>query len=199
MTYGEMKDLVLQLLNRYSVAGEQVQLQYNGQADAVARIPALTRDALYYITTTARRLRTVAELAEPEILGGMLAYDLPDDCYQMAAGLVQVLPDGTVRRNHDYRQAGGRRVLLPKSAEGKLLVEYFRYPAVPAGVPEDDDFLDCPPEAQTAVAYYVAAHLSMEDDRYLHGALYNEFEMKLARLQEGPMVECGRTEDVYGQ
>ena len=198
MTYGEMKDLVLQLLHRYSVAGETVPLSYNEQADTVARIPALTRDALYYITTTVRRLRAVAELANPEELGGMLVYDLPDDCYQPAAGLLQILPDGTVCRMGNYRFVGGRQVLVPKEEKGVLLVEYFRYPAVPVGVPEDDDFLDCPPEAQTAVAYYVAAHLSMEDNQYLHGALYNEFERKMTRLQEGQMQEWGRTEDVYG-
>ena len=44
----------------------------------------------------------------------------------------------------------------------------------------------------------VAAHLAMEDDQYLHGSLYNEFEMKLARLQEGAYLECGVTEDAYG-
>lgn len=198
MTYGEMKELVLQLLHRYSVAGETVPLTYQDQADAVLRIPALTRDALYYIATSTRRLRTVAELAEPEEVGGWLAYDLPEDCYQLAAGLLRIRPDGTMKRERDYRLVGGRQVLTPRDRPGKLLVEYFRYPAVPVGLPEDDDFLDCPPEAQSAVAYYVAAHLSMEDDHYIHGALYNEFEMKMARLQEGQMVECGSTEDVYG-
>lgn len=199
MTYGEMKDLVLQLLNRYTIAGEPVAQTYNDQADLAARIPALTRDALYYITTTTRRLRTVAELAEPEQMGGMQVYDLPDDCYQMIGGLLQAASDGSIRRVYRYLPLGGRQVLIPNGLKGPWMVEYFRYPSVPAGIPEDDDFLDCPPEAQTAVAYYVASHLAMEDDRYLQGALYNEFEMKMARLQEGLWVERGVTENVYGQ
>jgi len=198
MTYGEMKELVLQLLNRYSVAGETVPLTYNDQADAVARIPALTRDALYYLATTVRRLRTVAELAEPEMLGSQLVYDLPEDCYQLAGGVLRILPDGTVRRERNCRVLGGRQLLVPGAWTGRLLVEYFRYPAVPVGIPEEDDFLDCPPEAQAAVAYYVAAHLSMEDNPYLYSALYNEFERKAALLQEGQTLECGGTEDVYG-
>lgn len=198
MTYGEMKDFVLQLLNQYSVAGETVPLHYNNQADAVARIPNLTRDGLYYVTTTVRRLRAVAELAEPEPVGQMLAYALPDDFYQLAGGLLRVAPDGAVSRYRNYRVLGGRQILIPKGVSGSWQVEYFRYPAVPVGMPEDDDFLDCPPEAQSAVAYYVAAHLAMEDNQYLHGALYNEFEMKLARLQEGQFLEAGLTEDVYG-
>ena len=98
MTYGEMKNMVLQLLNRYTIAGEPVALTYNDQADLTARIPALTRDALYYITTTARRMRTVVELAEPEMMGGFPVFDLPDDCYQMIGGLLQVEKDGSVSR-----------------------------------------------------------------------------------------------------
>ena len=173
-----------------------MELTYNDQADRIARIPALTRDGLLYITTSVRRLRTVTELTQPETLGGMLVFDLPDDFYQMAGGLLRVDGDGA-QRMRQYRVLGGRRVLIPKGEQGSFLVEYFRYPALPAGIPEDDDFLDCPPEAQPAVAYYVAAHLAMEDDNYLHGALYNEFEMKLLRLREGEFLECGVTEDVY--
>jgi len=196
MTYGEMKDFVLQLLNVYSMAGSRVAETYNDQADLMARIPALTRDGLLYITTTVRRLRTVAELAQPETVRGVQIFDLPDDFYQMAGGLLRIDGDGAARF-HNYRVLGGRQVLLPKGETGSFLVEYFRYPAVPAGVPEDDDFLDCPPEAQPALAYYVAAHLAMEDNNYLHGALHNEFEMKMLRLREGEYLECGVTEDVY--
>ena len=196
MTYGEMKDFVLQLLNVYSVAGSKVAQTYNDQADLIARIPALTRDGLLYVTTTVRRLRASAELTGAEKLGTWLVYDLPEDCYQLCGGLLRVDGDG-VQRVRNYQVLAGRREIQPKFQDGVWLAEYFRYPAVPAGIPEDDDFLDCPPEAQSAVAYYVAAHLAMEDNNYLHGALYNEFEMKLLRLQEGQFLECGVTEDVY--
>ena len=198
MTYGELKDFVLQLLNRYSIAGEKIPPNYNDQADVIARIPALTRDGLHYLATSCRRLREVAPLAEPEAVGGYLLYQLPDDCYQICGGLLRLQADGQVTRYRDYRLAGGRQLLLPAQDRGHFMVEYFRYPFVVQGQPEDDDFLDCPPEAQVALAYYVAAHLAMEDNNYLHAALYNEFEMKMLRLQEGQMVECGVVEDVYG-
>lgn len=193
MNYGELKAFVLQLLNQYSVAGQEIALTYNNQADVVARIPGLVRDALYYVATTARRLRTAAELAEPERRGGWLIYDLPEDVYQLIGGLVRC--DGS--RCWAYRVVGGRQVLVPASEAGQLVVEYYRYPSVPAGIPEDDDFLDCPPEAQTAVAYYVAAHLAMEDNNFLYGSLYNEFEAKVSRLQAGYLAEQAVTEDVY--
>ena len=196
MTYGEMKDYALQLLNTYSVAGREVALTYNDQADLVARIPALTRDALYYVTTTVRRLRAAAVLSKPETLDGMLVYDLPADCFQLCGGLLRI-ENGSVQRLRNYQVLGGRQILLPQSMGGTILAEYFRYPAVPEGTPDDNDALDCPPEAQSAVACYVAAHLAMEDNNYLHGALYNEFETKMLRLQEGQFLECGVTEDAY--
>ena len=199
MTYGEMKVFVLQLLHQYTVAGDEIPDTYNGQADDLLRIPLLTRDAVLYVTTTNRKLRAVAELAEPESSGNMLAYDLPDDCYQlMNGGLIRTDTKGEVSRYHKYRLVGGRQILIPKADKGTYLLEYFRYPYLPEGVPEEDDFLDCPPEAQSAVAYYVAAHLAMEDSSFQYASLYNEFEMKMARLQEGLSTVCGETEDVYG-
>ena len=86
MTFGEMKEFVLQLLHQYTVAGDVIPETYNGQADDLARIPFLTRDALLYVTTTNRKLRAVAELSHPEKQGEMLVYDLPDDCYQLMNG-----------------------------------------------------------------------------------------------------------------
>ena len=72
MTYGEMKSFVLQLLHQYTVAGDEIPDTYNGQADDLLRIPLLTRDAVLYVTTTNRKLRAVAELAEPESSGNIL-------------------------------------------------------------------------------------------------------------------------------
>ena len=198
MTYGEMKNFVLKLLNRYSIAGEQVPMSYNDRADIEARIPELTRDALQYIATSCRRMREVAPLVSPERVGNFRLSQLPDDCYQLCGGLLRLTKGGDAVRYTKYRPVGGRQVLIPVSDEGQYLVEYFRDPVLLEGEPADGDFLDCPPEAQTAVAYYVAAHLAMEDNNYLHAALHNEFELKMLRLQEGNVAECGMVEDVYG-
>lgn len=198
MTYGELKEYVLQLLNSYSVAGREVAVTYNDQADLLARIPALTRDGLYYVTTTVRRLRTAAVLNAPAAMGDLLIYDLPEDCFQLCGGLWQV-QGGEARRIRTYQLLGGRQVLLPGTVRGTILAEYFRYPAVPEGNPADEAVLDCPPEALSAVACYVAAHLAMEDNNYLYTALYKEFETKMLRLREGLQPECGVTEDVYGE
>ncbi len=197
MTYGELKTFVLQLLNRYSVGGEQVALSYNDQADIVARIPALLKDGLLYMATSVRRLRETAPLTSADPMGDFLCYQLPDDCYGLCGGLLR-LWDGEVSRFGNYRLVGGRKILIPRAEKGKFLVEYFRYPVLPEGEPQEGDFLDCPPEARPALAYYIAAHLAMEDNNYLHGALHNAFEMKLMRLREGETAQAGVVEDVYG-
>ena len=198
MTYGELKRFVLQLLNQYSVAGKEISLTYNNQADLTARIPALVRDGLHYLATSVRRLRTVTELAAPEQVGQMLVYELPNDCYQMAGGLLRLDRQGRAVPFREYQVVGGRQLWMDRQWAGRFWLEYFRYPMTPEAEPREDDFLDCPPEAQTAVAYYVAAHLAMEDNNFLYGALYNEFERKMARLQEGAMMQAGVTQDAYG-
>lgn len=197
MTYGALKDYVLQLMNQYSVAGTRIPMTYNEQADLVTRIPALTRDGLQYVATTARRLRTVAELGTPAEQGGVLLYDLPDDFYQMAAGLLR-LEGGQYVRYQGYRLLGGRQVAVPKQDRGAFQVEYFRYPHIPQGTPRDEEILDCPPEVGAVVAFYVAAHLAIEDNSFLYAGLYNEFERRLARLEEGPAAEVGLVADAYG-
>lgn len=197
MTYGELKNFILQLLNRYSVGGEKVALSYNDQADIVARIPALTKDGLLYLATSVRRLRETAPLVSGDRVGDFICYHLPGDCYQLCGGLLRLL-DGEVCRFKNYRLVGGRKLLIPRGEKGSFLVEYFRYPVLPEGEPQEGDALDCPPEAGSALAYYVAAHLAMEDNNYLHGALHNAFEVKLMRLREGEMAEAGTVEDAYG-
>ena len=39
MTYGQMRDRVLMLLNQYSIAGGKIRVTYNNQADYLARVP----------------------------------------------------------------------------------------------------------------------------------------------------------------
>lgn len=197
MTYGDLKKFVLQLLNRHSIGGEQVPLSYNDQADIVARIPELMRDGLYYLATTCRRLREVTPLAAPKRVGAFDLYQLPNDCYYICGGLLR-LKGNQVSRYCGYRTVGSRQLLIPAADGGKYMVEYFRYPMVSGDTPADEDFLDCPPEAQMALAYYIASHLAMEDNNYLHAALHNEFELKLLRLREGELVQCDLVEDVYG-
>ena len=194
MTYKELKNSVLRLLDRYSTDGVQVPLSYNCQADDVLRIPALARDGLYYVTTAGKKLRTAQLLPVTGTRGDLLVCDLPEDYYRMAGGLCR--EDGTPCRG--VRMIGGRQLMLPKEEAGRLVLDYYRYPHIPDGWPEDDeDTLDCCEESAVAVSYYVAAHLAMEDGDGMYGMLYGEFERRMAALQE-PYADGDEIADVYG-
>ena len=49
MTYGELKNRVLQYIFSYSIAGDEIQLSYNNQEDYVKQIPGLLNSAQTYI------------------------------------------------------------------------------------------------------------------------------------------------------
>jgi len=198
MTYGELKNYVLQLLNQYSTAGALTPPTYNNQADYLARLPMLANDALVYIATTARRLRAVAELSVSDTIGNWNVCDLPDDFWQLrSGGLFAADDEGNLVRGREYRLLGERRLAVPASPARAWRAEYFRYPAELPAAPADTDALDCAREAAPAVAYYAAAQLVSPDDPGAQATLYNEFETRLARLGELPAAEPGGTEDVY--
>ena len=198
MTYGELRDAVLRLINQYSAAGEKVAATYNNQADYLARIPDLVNDALLYIATTARRLRAAAEPALTEQKGSWNVYRMPDDFWQLCTGGVYSTDErGNLYRENRFLLLGGRRIALPAEPARQWTVEYFRYPAKLPAEPADELALDCPEEAATAAAYYVAAHLVLQDDQYAQAPLYNEFETKLSRLGELPAAERDTVTDVY--
>ena len=200
MTYGQMRDRILMLLNQYSIAGGKIKVTYNNQADYLARVPAAVNDALVYLATTARRLRQVRELTEAERMGAWRVFSLPEDCWQVCSGGVFRLgTDGSVERTNGFRLLGEDRIAAPDMAgEGTWMLEYFRYPALLRAEPEDGDRIDCPAECLGAAACYAAAQLAALDDGNLQATLYNEFENRLSRLGELPSVSREAICDVYG-
>ncbi len=198
MTYGELKQYVLKLINQYSVAGDTIPTTYNNQADYLARMPELTNDALVYIATTARRLRATAKLELVETEGKWNIYRIPDDFWQLCTGGVFSLDeDENIVRTNKFKLIGARRIAIPTEPSRNWRIEYFRYPASLGTDPTDDLALDCPEEACSAVALYVASHLVLQDDQYAQATLYNEFETKLSRLGEVQRAECDTVTDVY--
>ena len=75
MNYGEIKRFTLELIDRYSVAGETVSPAYNGQSDYIRRIPNLINSALAQI----------APFEEPDRLPAD-----PPDAYELSAPFAQV-------------------------------------------------------------------------------------------------------------
>ena len=83
MTYGELKNRVLELIFSYSVAGSQIPATYNNQADYIAMIPGLVNNGQMDIATSVKRIPAIVLLAdlEQEQVGERILYMLPDDCW----------------------------------------------------------------------------------------------------------------------
>ena len=202
MTYGEMKNFTLQLINQYSIAGAEIPSSYNNQADYVARIPALLNAALTYISTSNRFIpaQLILDKCEGEKFGAYRRYVLPENYWQMrGSGLVDLSNHGNGRW-FGYHIMAPDYILVEDDAPGILMMEYFRKPAlVPVKNPDDNMMLDCDPETQQAAAYYVAAHLVLYDDSFMYASLHNEFENMMDRMSARPSdVEVHPVEDVYG-
>ena len=198
MTYGQFKADVLRLIHQYSIAGNKVATTYNNQQDYINRSPALVNDGLVYLATTARRLREVADLAEPAEAGKWLVYTLPGDFWQLCpSGIIYVDNNGDVSRTSRYKLIGENKVAVP-TPEREIKVEYFRYPVLLRSEPDDSDFIDCPMEALSALTFYVTSHLEIFDDPYIQATFYNEFENKLSRLGDVPAATVDIISDEYG-
>ena len=200
MNYKWARDFVLQLIGQYSTAGALVAVNYNNQADYIARIPKLLDDAQMYAAGVAAPIRSTEPLSalRCDENGEWLVYTLPKDCRQMCStGLMRYEGD-EFQRYHRYHPVGKNKFAVPKGVGGEIYVEYLRYPRLLGDAPRDTDELDNTPDVQMALPYYAAAYLVMQDDPFAFSALSNEFETRLKRLKEQPYTDMGIVEDAYG-
>lgn len=201
MTYGELKNSALQLINQYSIAGVEIPPSYNNQADYVARIPALVNAALTYISTSTRFIpaTVVFDADEGTRMGAYIRHVLPEDYWQIrGAGLLD-LGNYYHSRWTAYRMMPPDHILIEAHAPKHLMMEYFRKPQLLPEKPVDEQMIDGDPEVQRAVVFYVAAHLVMYDDHFEYASLKNEFENIMDRMAARPNdVEIHTVEDVYG-
>ena len=83
MTYGELKNRVLELIFSYSVAGSEIPATYNNQAEYIAMIPGLVNNGQMDIATSVKRIPAMVPLSEleSEQVGERILYKLPSDCW----------------------------------------------------------------------------------------------------------------------
>ena len=202
MTYGELKNRVLQYIFSYSIAGDEIQLSYNNQEDYVKQIPGLLNSAQTYIYQV-KHFEAAVKLSDltREDFGDSDMYVLPDDCLKMKPGLI--LPQGgrlrpQFVRFNNYKLFGGNKLLVPKGMGDKLLMEYWkRSVPLPENIP-DSYVLKNTDEVNELLPFYIAAFVVMYDDAFRYSALYNEFETRLQRLAPNPTyVEENEVFDVY--
>lgn len=202
MTYGQIRDAALRLINQYSIAGNDIALSYNNQADYVKRIPSLVNDCLIYLSGSVRYLPAQVTLdpTQGEDYGRYKRLRLPGDFYATAgAGLLYTQRESR-SRFMDYKLLLPSYILIDKKLGEPVIFEYFRTPyLIDYDDPDEDTSIDCDLDVQSAIPFYVAAHLVLYDDQFMYASLYNEFENKVDRLHSRPSeVVVGQVEDVYG-
>lgn len=203
MTFEQVQNQVLKLLNQYSVAGALVAPAYNNQQDYLNRVANLANDAVMEIATTARKISATLDLStlESEDAGDWVRYELPEDFYQFKTGdTLLTTDDGRLLHTNLYTISGKKCLLVPKREieEGSsYTITYYRYPKLLSEKPAPTDELDNAPETHYAVPFYVAAFLVIHDDNFLFASFYNKFEDKLAKMSAGLSVEARSVDDVY--
>ena len=173
MTYGELKNRVLELIFSYSVAGTTIPATYNNQADYIAMIPGLVNNGQMDIATSVKRIPAIVLLndLEQEQVGDRILYKLPDDCWL--------------------------KIELPCHHPPDLTLEYWRYPERVSIETEDSAELDNTPDVHECLVFYAAAHLLAYDDAYRYTVFLNMYEERIIRLREPVWIEPGPIEDVY--
>jgi len=205
MTYGQVRDAALKLLHQYSLGDEIISRTYNDQGDYLRRIPELVDDAMWIIASGPRRIHAAKCLSRVRSrdCGGMMCLALPEDLLDIAPGGVLVLEAGESRYESGYVRLNDRRILLPRT-EGEVWLEYYRRPRScrddcgNAAEPCDGAELDNAPETHRAIAYYVAAHLVLQDDETVFLALMKEWRDLLRRMVGVPQPHRAVVRDVYG-
>lgn len=200
MTYLDFKNRVLMLINQYTMAGADIALSYNNQADYVKKIPSLLNSALRYLATTNRPIYACQPLDwdAAEEREGFFIFKMPEDFWQLLGRGIPVLKAGELTMYHNYRWMGRDRMVIPAKDRAEMDLHYYRYPKVVPTKPDDNYELDGEVDAQEAAAYYVAANLVMHDNAFAYSALYNEFESRRQQMYERPQTEYDRIEDLYG-
>lgn len=200
MNYGDFKNRVLMLMNQYSIAGNDIALYYNNQADYVLKIPALLESAQRYLATTTRPIYAEFPLdwETADCKEGFCIFTMPEDFWQLIGRGIPVMKDGEFKMYHRYRWIGRNKLAIPERDKADMSVHYYRYPISVPAKPDDAYELDNEPDAQEAAAYYVAANLVMHDNAFAYSALYNEFEARRQQMYEKPQAEYDSIEEIYG-
>lgn len=202
MTYGELKTKVLNLIFSYSIAGDEIKLSYDNQADYINMIPPLLSSVQAYIYQI-KKIRDSILLRdlEKEDLGSSYMYNLPDDCIKVVPGII--IPNSKTygpvfTRRMDYKLFGGTKMLVPKTYPDNAILEYEkRAVPIPQNVP-DHYVLKNTEEVNEIIPFYIAAFVVLYDDPFRYAALYNEFETRLQRLETNPpYVELNEVKDAY--
>lgn len=202
MTYSDIRDTTLKLINQYTRIGNRINLTYNEQDDAVNRIPAFANDAQLIIARGPRPIEASAELRPMDArpIGHHLLFTLPEDLIDIQPGGLLVIERRGLTRSSDYKQMDDDHILVPRELfrHGTVpMLQYYRRPQLLSDSPADSDPIDNVVTAQEPIPYYCAAQIMLELDAYQHSVLFNMWQDKLNELAKPPQAEHNIIEDVY--
>ena len=122
MTYKQLRDDTLRLLDRFSVAGGEVSPTYNNQADILKRLPSLLNDGQMLIATTVRPSTELMELKPYSAvrMGKWLRFILPEDFYRLSGRGLAVVQGDDCFRSHEFQLLGSAALLVPESLSAPL-------------------------------------------------------------------------------
>ena len=200
MEYSEIKRIVLELIDQYSVAGEEIPASYNNHSDDLHRIPHLINQALIDIRTGVLPRTAVCRFDDASgtrtgsAPDAWISHTLPGDFWRLRSGGVRKLENSGPVPTNSYQLLGRSTMLTPS---GSFLVEYERYPDQLPINPSDSTVLDEDPEVLSAACTYAAAMLSARNDPDAYEALSGSYETRLSRLTLPQSAEIRPVRDVY--
>ena len=139
MNYGQLKKQVMQLVFSESIAGNEIPVTYNNQADYIRAIPGLANDCMMYIATTVKKIPEVVPLKslKQEDFGAYTLYTMPRDFWRLNnGGLIWQRPDVyntprySYQRFHGYKLYANNRLMIANNVPNldQMMVEYYRSP-----------------------------------------------------------------------
>lgn len=192
-----MKKRVLQLIFSDTLAGTDIPVTYNNQADYIHMIPGLINSAQYEIATSVRRIPAEVKLSALTVTHEEFCdvYQLPVNCWQMMQGGL-LYPD-RIHRYREYRVMLNGNLRVTPGTDPNCIVEYWRYPTEINAQTADSTVLDNTPEVHEVVVFYAAAGLLLYDDAYRAQQFRSEYERRKNLLREPLWLEPGPIRNIY--
>lgn len=200
MTYKELKERVLQLLNTYSRNGTFIDNLYNDQSDYLMRIPGLYNSAMTDIAVAGKEFVGVIDWGAIDVEDysmGKCIMTVPDDFIRMRPVLLDTR-DGAYYSGEFY-PIGEDRLIIDKRLVGKFLT-YNRFPRkldTTPGADIDRIRLDGDAEQQEAAILYIAARLVVNEDSFAYSSFMNEYDERRGNMKR-LSAEVVHVPDFYG-
>lgn len=178
MKYGEMKKVILALIEEYTPTTEK----YTEDEDIINRLPLLVNLAYQEL---AGMKKIISTKIYPEIEDDLkqdryTAYTLPSDLMQIRN--IYLLDSNNKKGNPDYYFLGKNKIYINDNNAGQTILEYYKYPLQIDENTKDNFYLEIDQDAQNILPYKVANDILVTDPSANYQAFLNEYQRQLQLL-----------------